>query len=392
MKYKLLIFFFIFLFSAAISYAYMDIKKNIKKCMIVYYSETGNTKKLAENLKRVISRDNYIVEIKRISVSSKEEKIDLSGYNLIAFGSPVHFGKFVLPIQEYILKAGGMEGKEVILFSTYARGSDRKDAFRDQEAILNKKGVLKIKKIALPGAYANINKNIINEILGFFLYEDLKNINVLSKYVPLMDIYHGPAVRVSGTIKYGENLLEERGNMLAVWSERAFDECGTPDIDIIDLDNKTKKTVGKFAHPGHRSFEIAVPKGMGKIFLGVVDCNIMHLPRPYHFLNSIENLPLDIQDSNINGVSINVSYRKVYISGEVREEGSFMLGKGMRVLDLIKESGGFLFPKQKLRITVRRNSPSKGINVIIDKLPANDPSINILLEVGDHIIVEKSYK
>lgn len=111
------------------------------KSVIVYYSQTGATKVVAEALQRATGADMELIEavnpyggdfnqtIKRCKdeidsgtlVEIKPLKIDIAEYDTIYVGYPVWFGTFAPPMGTF-LKTANLEGKVVVPFCTFGSG------------------------------------------------------------------------------------------------------------------------------------------------------------------------------------------------------------------------------------------------------------------------------
>jgi flavodoxin len=107
------------------------------KVLIVYYSRTGGTEKVAEAIKKELEQDKYEVDVERIRPAKEhnsfvwqflrifigeckiqEPKIkDVSKYDFIFFGSP-NWTRVSLPIVKYFKEARGLDYKRVGFFST----------------------------------------------------------------------------------------------------------------------------------------------------------------------------------------------------------------------------------------------------------------------------------
>ena len=84
------------------------------KCLVVYYSKTGNTKKIAEAVVKRMGGDICEVNEKGAIMSS----IDTSSYGLVVVGTPVNGFKASLPIQSY-LRQNRAKLPSVAFFVTY---------------------------------------------------------------------------------------------------------------------------------------------------------------------------------------------------------------------------------------------------------------------------------
>ena len=111
------------------------------KSMIVYHSETGNTKRIAEYIHEKTDSDilelkpekkyskigMYTSGIKRALMQQKEDigitDIDLSAYDIIIIGTPVWGGHPTPVINAGLGIIKGGESKKAVAFATY-RGSE----------------------------------------------------------------------------------------------------------------------------------------------------------------------------------------------------------------------------------------------------------------------------
>ena len=89
--------------------------------LIIFYSYSGNTKKVAELLKEKISKENVKL---RSALTVKKEVIEKS--DILVIGSPIHghifFGQqFCKEIRQVITEKlpNNLERKKIILFATY---------------------------------------------------------------------------------------------------------------------------------------------------------------------------------------------------------------------------------------------------------------------------------
>lgn len=111
------------------------------KSLILYYSQTGATKTVAEELQCQTGADIELIEavkpydgdfnqtIKRCqeemaagtTAEIKALKADLQAYDTIYIGYPVWFGTFAPPVGT-LLKTAGLEGKVIVPFCTFGSG------------------------------------------------------------------------------------------------------------------------------------------------------------------------------------------------------------------------------------------------------------------------------
>lgn len=135
------------------------------KIAIIVNSITGNTLLVGEKLKEKFLSMGYEVEIKRIAPTCKEpvsgndlksmvlkDIPDLSPYDLIILGGPVHAFTISAVIKEYVRQSETLKGKKIMIYVTQAApfglfGGNRaisrlKEACEDKEARVIKTGIV----------------------------------------------------------------------------------------------------------------------------------------------------------------------------------------------------------------------------------------------------------
>ena len=117
------------------------------KSVVVYFSQTGSTKKLAQIFKSARNADEFelmlvkpfpstydstIAEV-RAERESKQwpalvnAKLDVAKYDTVFLGYPIMFGTFTPPIYTF-LEANDLSGKVVVPFCTYGSGGRKASA------------------------------------------------------------------------------------------------------------------------------------------------------------------------------------------------------------------------------------------------------------------------
>lgn len=86
-----------------------------EKCLIVYYSKTGNTKTVAEAISKKMHSDICMVNEQGVAQSG----IEPSSYELVVVGTPVNGFGVSLPIQSYLNKNKDKFSNYAI-FATYS--------------------------------------------------------------------------------------------------------------------------------------------------------------------------------------------------------------------------------------------------------------------------------
>lgn len=116
-------------------------KETASKQLILYYSQTGATQTVAQELQKMLNADieaielekpytgTYAETIERVGQERKSGnlpklkplKADLSKYDVIYLGYPIWFGTYALPIAS-LAKEHQMEGKKIVTFCTFGSG------------------------------------------------------------------------------------------------------------------------------------------------------------------------------------------------------------------------------------------------------------------------------
>ena len=101
------------------------------KSIIIYYSETKNTEKVAKVIAEAVAGEIKKVENVRID--------ELADYDLIFIGTPVHGFRPAKKVGELLDKLPQLPGKKVAAFCTMHGGGDNK-TFRIIKAKIEEKG------------------------------------------------------------------------------------------------------------------------------------------------------------------------------------------------------------------------------------------------------------
>lgn len=122
-------------------------KPAASKSVVVYYSQTGTTKKLAGVLKQAVNADEIELQLVNAypstydstiaAVGAQREskqwpelanaKLDLAKYDTVYLGYPIMFGSFAPPIYTF-LDSNDLSGKVVVPFCTYGSGGRKASA------------------------------------------------------------------------------------------------------------------------------------------------------------------------------------------------------------------------------------------------------------------------
>ena len=91
------------------------------KAIVIYYSRSGNTKKMAEIISQAMNNSDLPTECKPISDISPE---DIFSYDAIVIGSPTYYGQMAGPIKQLIddlvSRHGQLDGKVGAAFTSSA--------------------------------------------------------------------------------------------------------------------------------------------------------------------------------------------------------------------------------------------------------------------------------
>jgi flavodoxin len=138
------------------------------KSAVIYYSFSGNTSKVAQVLAGYL-RDQgevSIIELKTLDESNKffmqalrafrhkkaeiePADFNLLEYNLVCFGTPVWAFGPAPAMNAYLDKCRGLQGQEVILFTTYGSGTGNGRCLNHMQNILARKGITGFKRFSI---------------------------------------------------------------------------------------------------------------------------------------------------------------------------------------------------------------------------------------------------
>ncbi len=111
------------------------------KAIVVYYSQTGNTEKVAKKIAGTLDKKG--IDVKTVSIersrersyeenvedAKKEEKAeiegtktDLSDFDMLFIGTPVWCGKPATPVNAYMDQCEGLDGTKIVSFVTHGGG------------------------------------------------------------------------------------------------------------------------------------------------------------------------------------------------------------------------------------------------------------------------------
>ncbi len=138
------------------------------KSVILYYSYSGNTRKIAQELRDYL-KPGYEVQISELRAKDesanflgqcqrafwhKQAEIesgnfDLSAYDLICLGTPVWAFGPAPAVNSFLDKCSGVRGKDAVLFTTYGSGTGNQRCLNYIRDILAKKGARSFKQFSI---------------------------------------------------------------------------------------------------------------------------------------------------------------------------------------------------------------------------------------------------
>jgi len=144
------------------------------KTLIVYYSYSGNTKRIAEKLKDILSKKGE-VEIRQLRPADESRnffiqatsaflgkrtqlfdvQFDLAGYDLICIGTPVWAFAPTPAVNTFLDKLQNLDGKDAICFTTYGSGAGVKKCLNMMSNRLKQKGAFKISSFSIQQGKVN---------------------------------------------------------------------------------------------------------------------------------------------------------------------------------------------------------------------------------------------
>ena len=116
-------------------------KEEAPKILVLYYSQTGNTKAVAEEIATKLGADIEVITMvnpydpdfqatiercmqereQGIIPDIQPVKADIADYDVIFLGFPVWFGTYAPPVQKFLLGAD-LSGKKIVPFCTFGSG------------------------------------------------------------------------------------------------------------------------------------------------------------------------------------------------------------------------------------------------------------------------------
>jgi len=138
------------------------------KSAIIYYSYSGNTRKVALFLRDYLDKEGLVrmIELNAMDESPnffgqaqraffrKEAEIentdfDLSGFDMVCFGTPVWAFGPAPAMNTYLNRCFGLENKSAVMFTTYGSGTGNNHCLNIMENIAKSKGASLIRSFSI---------------------------------------------------------------------------------------------------------------------------------------------------------------------------------------------------------------------------------------------------
>jgi NAD(P)H dehydrogenase (quinone) len=78
------------------------------KALICYYSITGNTEEMAEEIAKVLRTEGLAVDLKKVEETDVDEFLE---YDCLIFGSPTYYGSMAWPVKKLIDESVKLHGR-----------------------------------------------------------------------------------------------------------------------------------------------------------------------------------------------------------------------------------------------------------------------------------------
>ncbi len=153
----------------------------MRKIIIIYFSLTGNTKKLAVKIYEILKSRGFEVSLFELESKKKSflmncfdaikgktfhiEKVPpVENYEIVFMGSPIWAGK-ITPLIRSLIKEVNLSNKKVFLFTTFGSGLAKTSAMKEFEKLVKEKGGEIIGNIEVKGKKIEENINRVKETI-----------------------------------------------------------------------------------------------------------------------------------------------------------------------------------------------------------------------------------
>ena len=152
----------------------------ILNVLIIYFSQTGGTEKIAKKIEQGVLNTGNSCEITKIKGASSK---DFNNFDLIGIGTPTFYYREPINVRNFIQAMDNVDGKYCFLFCTH--GSIIGNTFYYMSEELTKKGYLVI------GAFDSYSESSLQ-----FYPKVMHTVN------------HPDQIEIEGAIKFGESICE----------------------------------------------------------------------------------------------------------------------------------------------------------------------------------------
>lgn len=153
------------------------------KSIVIYYSYSGNTQKVAQILTELLAEKGEVEQIELRSLDEAKTffgqakraffrkraviqpvSFDLSDYDLICFGTPVWAFAPAPAMNTYLDKCFGLEDKSIILFTTCGSGTGKERCLDCMQKILSKKGAKGFQRFSIAQVKVSDSEFVLSKI------------------------------------------------------------------------------------------------------------------------------------------------------------------------------------------------------------------------------------
>jgi len=153
------------------------------KSAVIYYSYSGNTRKVAKTLVEYLSQKGEAKEIELVALDEsgnffkqclrarkyvrariENKDFDLSSYDLVCLGTPVWAFGPAPAVNTYLDNCRGTSGKQAVIFTTYGSGLGNEHCLNYMQAALKEKGVTELKRFSIQDRKIEDRRSILSKI------------------------------------------------------------------------------------------------------------------------------------------------------------------------------------------------------------------------------------
>lgn len=139
------------------------------KAIVIYYSYSGNTKKVSEILRVFLENQGYQVELMQLEALDESKSFlgqchrafnkkqaqlkicnfDMTEYDLVCVGTPVWAFGPAPAVNTFLAECKGLSGKKVVIFTTYGSGTGNNRCLNYMKQKLIFKGAKEIQNFSV---------------------------------------------------------------------------------------------------------------------------------------------------------------------------------------------------------------------------------------------------